>query len=85
MIAAVNPAVGDPVSAAPMVKIAPSWTPMLAGMPQEVQDSLAATLPFPKRLGKPEEFGMMVDQMVRNPILNGEVIRLDCALRMAPK
>ena len=45
----------------------------------------AATLPFPKRLGKPEEFGMMVDQMVRNPILNGEVIRLDCALRMAPK
>jgi NAD(P)-dependent dehydrogenase (short-subunit alcohol dehydrogenase family) len=60
-------------------------TPMMAGMPQEVQDSLAATLPFPKRLGKPEEFGMMVDQMVRNPILNGEVIRLDCALRMAPK
>lgn len=60
-------------------------TPMMAGMPQEVQDSLAATLPFPKRLGKPEEFGMMVDQMVRNPILNGEVIRLDSALRMAPK
>ncbi|TVT33546.1 SDR family NAD(P)-dependent oxidoreductase [Marinobacter vinifirmus] len=60
-------------------------TPMMAGMTQEVQDSLAATLPFPKRLGKPEEFGMMVDQMVRNPILNGEVIRLDCALRMAPK
>lgn len=60
-------------------------TPMMAGMPQEVQDSLAATLPFPKRLGKPEEFGMMVDQMVRNPVLNGEVIRLDCALRMAPK
>ena len=60
-------------------------TPMMAGMPQEVQDSLAATLPFPKRLGKAEEFGMLVDQMVRNPILNGEVIRLDCALRMAPK
>jgi len=60
-------------------------TPMMAGMPQEVQDSLAATLPFPQRLGKPEEFGMMVDQMVRNPILNGEVIRLDCALRMAPR
>lgn len=38
-----------------------------------------------QRLGKPEEFGMMVDQMVRNPILNGEVIRLDCALRMAPR
>jgi NAD(P)-dependent dehydrogenase (short-subunit alcohol dehydrogenase family) len=60
-------------------------TPMMEGMPQEVQDSLAATLPFPKRLGKPDEFGMMVDQMVRNPVLNGEVIRLDCALRMAPK
>ena len=60
-------------------------TPMMAGMPEEVQESLAATLPFPKRLGKPEEFGMMVDQMLRNPILNGEVIRLDCALRMAPK
>ncbi|WP_166268894.1 SDR family NAD(P)-dependent oxidoreductase [Marinobacter caseinilyticus] len=60
-------------------------TPMLAGMPQEVQDSLAATLPFPQRLGKAEEFGMLVDQMVRNPILNGEVIRLDCALRMAPR
>ncbi|MEP1216433.1 MAG: SDR family NAD(P)-dependent oxidoreductase [Marinobacter sp.] len=60
-------------------------TPMMAGMPQEVQDSLAATLPFPKRLGKAEEFGMLVDQMVRNPILNGEVIRLDNALRMAPR
>ncbi len=60
-------------------------TPMMSGMPQEVQNSLAATLPFPKRLGKPEEFGMMVEQMVRNPILNGETIRLDSALRMAPK
>ena len=60
-------------------------TPMIAGMPQKVQDSLAATLLFPKRLGKPEEFGMMVDQMVRNPVLNGEVIRLDSALRMAPR
>jgi len=60
-------------------------TPMMAGMPQEVQDSLAATLPFPQRLGRPEEFGMMVDQIVRNPVLNGEVIRLDCALRMAPR
>ncbi|ROU02064.1 SDR family NAD(P)-dependent oxidoreductase [Marinobacter sp. R17] len=60
-------------------------TPMMAGMPQNVQDNLAATLPFPQRLGKPEEFGMMVEQMVKNPILNGEVVRLDCALRMAPK
>jgi NAD(P)-dependent dehydrogenase (short-subunit alcohol dehydrogenase family) len=60
-------------------------TPMMAGMPDEVQQALAATLPFPRRLGRPEEFGMLVDQMVRNPILNGEVIRLDCALRMAPR
>ncbi|WP_027853145.1 SDR family NAD(P)-dependent oxidoreductase [Marinobacterium litorale] len=60
-------------------------TPMMAGFSQEVQDSLAATLPFPKRLGQPEEFGLLVDQIVRNPLLNGETIRLDCALRMAPK
>lgn len=60
-------------------------TPMMSGMPENVQESLAATLPFPKRLGKPEEFGMMVEQMVKNPVLNGEVVRLDCALRMAPK
>lgn len=60
-------------------------TPMMAGMPQEVQDSLAATLPFPQRLGEPHEFGLMVSQMVENPVLNGEVVRLDCALRMAPK
>lgn len=60
-------------------------TPMMAAMPENVQESLAATLPFPQRLGKPEEFGMMVEQMVKNPILNGEVVRLDCALRMAPK
>lgn len=60
-------------------------TPMMASMPENVQESLAATLPFPQRLGKPEEFGMMVEQMVKNPILNGEVVRLDCALRMAPK
>ncbi|MDX1635618.1 MAG: SDR family oxidoreductase [Marinobacter sp.] len=60
-------------------------TPMMAAMPEEVRDSLAQTLPFPQRLGKPEEFGMMVDQMVRNPVLNGEVVRLDSALRMAPR
>jgi NAD(P)-dependent dehydrogenase (short-subunit alcohol dehydrogenase family) len=60
-------------------------TPMMAGFPQEVQDSLAATLPFPQRLGRPEEYGMLVEQIVKNPLLNGETIRLDCALRMAPK
>jgi len=60
-------------------------TPMMAGFPQEVQDSLAATLPFPQRLGRPEEYGMLVEQIVKSPLLNGETIRLDCALRMAPK
>jgi NAD(P)-dependent dehydrogenase (short-subunit alcohol dehydrogenase family) len=60
-------------------------TPMMTGFPQEVQDSLAATLPFPQRLGRPEEYGMLVEQIVKNPLLNGETIRLDCALRMAPK
>lgn len=60
-------------------------TPMMAGFSQAVQDSLAATLPFPQRLGKPSEYGMLVEQIVKNPILNGETIRLDCALRMAPR
>ncbi|WP_288364698.1 SDR family NAD(P)-dependent oxidoreductase [uncultured Spongiibacter sp.] len=60
-------------------------TPMMAGFTQEVQDSLAATLPFPQRLGQPKEYGMLVEQIVKNPILNGETIRLDCALRMAPR
>lgn len=60
-------------------------TPMMAGFTQNVQDSLAATLPFPQRLGKPSEYGLLVEQIVKNPILNGETIRLDCALRMAPR
>jgi NAD(P)-dependent dehydrogenase (short-subunit alcohol dehydrogenase family) len=57
-------------------------TPMLLGMPQEVQDSLTATLPFPRRFGKPEEFGALAVHMIENPILNGECVRLDSALRM---
>lgn len=60
-------------------------TPMLLDMPQEVQDSLAATLPFPRRFGKPEEFAALVLHMVGNPVLNGEVVRLDSALRMQPR
>lgn len=60
-------------------------TPMMAGMPQEVQDSLGATVPFPARLGKPEEFAQLVAAILANPMLNGETIRLDGALRMAPK
>lgn len=57
-------------------------TPLLLNMPQEVQDSLAATVTFPKRLGKPEEFAALVAHIIQNELLNGEVIRLDGALRM---
>ena len=60
-------------------------TPMMAGMPQEVQDSLGATVPFPSRLGHPEEFAGLVAHIIENKMLNGEVIRLDGALRMAAR
>lgn len=60
-------------------------TPMMSGMPQEVQDALGASVPFPQRLGKPEEFAALVRHIVENPMLNGEVIRLDGALRMSPR
>ena len=60
-------------------------TPLLASLPQEAQDSLAAAIPFPRRLGDPTEFASLVMQMVDNPYLNGEVVRLDASLRMAPK
>jgi NAD(P)-dependent dehydrogenase (short-subunit alcohol dehydrogenase family) len=60
-------------------------TPMMAGFSPEVQQSLAETVLFPKRLGKPEEFSSMVASIITQPMLNGEVIRLDGALRMAPK
>jgi NAD(P)-dependent dehydrogenase (short-subunit alcohol dehydrogenase family) len=60
-------------------------TPMMHTLPQEAQDSLGASVPFPKRLGEPEEFAELVLHMVRNRYLNGEVIRLDGALRMAPR
>ena len=60
-------------------------TPMLLGMPKEVQDSLGAMVPFPSRLGKPDEYAMLVKQIFDNPMLNGEVIRLDGAIRLAPK
>ena len=60
-------------------------TPMVHALPQEAQDSLGASVPFPKRLGEPEEFAELVLHMVRNRYLNGEVIRLDGALRMAPR
>lgn len=60
-------------------------TPMMAGMPQDVQDSLGKTVPFPARLGKPEEYAQLAQSIIENPMLNGETIRLDGALRMAPK
>ncbi|TGN96776.1 MULTISPECIES: SDR family NAD(P)-dependent oxidoreductase [unclassified Burkholderia] len=60
-------------------------TPMLLGMPKDVQDALGAMVPFPPRLGKPDEYAMLVRQIVENPMLNGEVIRLDGAIRMQPK
>ena len=61
------------------------WTPMVDGMPDEVQQSLAASIPFPSRLGKPEEFADLVAYILGNTYLNGETIRLDGATRLAPK
>jgi len=60
-------------------------TPLLYALPEETQASLAASIPFPKRLGKPEEFAHLAASIVENGSLNGEVIRLDGALRMAPR
>lgn len=60
-------------------------TPMMAGMPQEVRDSLGAAVPFPPRLGRPAEYASLVRHIVENTMLNGEVIRLDGAIRMAAK
>lgn len=69
------------------VTIAPGifMTPMLAGLPKDVQASLGAQVPFPPRLGKPEEFARLVQSIVEIPTLNGEVIRLDGAIRMQPR
>lgn len=60
-------------------------TPMMASLPQEAQDSLAAQVPHPSRLGKPTEYAALVQHIVENPMLNGETIRLDGAIRMAPR
>ncbi|HLS44556.1 MAG TPA: SDR family NAD(P)-dependent oxidoreductase [Ornithinicoccus sp.] len=60
-------------------------TPMMAGLPGEVKESLEALVPHPSRLGKPEEYAALVAHIVDNPLLNGEVIRLDGALRMPPR
>ncbi|MEO0908878.1 MAG: SDR family NAD(P)-dependent oxidoreductase [Pseudomonadota bacterium] len=70
-----------------VVTIAPGifHTPMMEGMPQEVQDALGAMVPFPSRLGRPEEYAKMAVSICENSMLNGETIRLDGAIRMAPK
>ena len=70
-----------------VVTIAPGvfWTPMVDGMPEAVQQSLAASIPFPSRLGRPEEFADLAAYILGNPYLNGETIRLDGATRLAPK
>jgi NAD(P)-dependent dehydrogenase (short-subunit alcohol dehydrogenase family) len=70
-----------------VVTIAPGIfeTPMMAAFPQEVQDALAKSVPFPPRLGRPAEFAALVRHIVENPMLNGETIRLDGALRMPPR
>lgn len=60
-------------------------TPMMAGLPAEAQASLAEQIPHPSRLGDPREFALLVSQIIENPMLNGEVIRLDGAIRMAPR
>jgi len=70
-----------------VVTIAPGLflTPMMAALPQEAQESLGRQVPFPPRLGHPEEFASLVRQVVENPMLNGETIRLDGSIRMAPR
>jgi NAD(P)-dependent dehydrogenase (short-subunit alcohol dehydrogenase family) len=70
-----------------VVTVAPGIfeTPMMSGFPQEVQDALGKSVPFPQRLGRPAEFASLVRHICENTMLNGEVIRLDGALRMAPR
>ncbi|GAB97810.1 NAD(P)-dependent dehydrogenase (short-subunit alcohol dehydrogenase family) [Kineosphaera limosa] len=70
-----------------VVTIAPGTfeTPMMAGLPQETKDSLGAMVPHPARLGYPDEYAMLAEHIVANPMLNGETIRLDGALRMPPR
>ena len=60
-------------------------TPMVFGMPQEVQDALGAAVPFPSRLGTPQDYAKLVQHIIENEMLNGEVIRLDGAIRLAPR
>ncbi len=70
-----------------VVAIAPGIfdTPMLAGLPEAARESLGEQMPFPSRLGRPEEFAALVHHIIENEMLNGEVIRLDAAIRLAPR
>jgi NAD(P)-dependent dehydrogenase (short-subunit alcohol dehydrogenase family) len=70
-----------------VVTIAPGLfdTPLLAGLPEPAKESLGKQVPHPSRLGKPDEYGALAVHIVENPMLNGEVIRLDGAIRMAPR
>lgn len=70
-----------------VVTIAPGLfeTPLLASLPEKAKESLAQMMPFPKRLGKPQEFALLAKHIIENPMLNGETIRLDAALRMAAR
>jgi NAD(P)-dependent dehydrogenase (short-subunit alcohol dehydrogenase family) len=70
-----------------VVAIAPGIfdTPMMAGLPEAARDSLGKQVPFPSRLGRPEEYAALVRHIIENEMLNGEVIRLDGAIRMAPR
>ena len=70
-----------------VVTIAPGLflTPMMASLPKEAQESLGKQVPFPPRLGHPSEFASLVRQVAENPMLNGETIRLDGSIRMAPR
>jgi NAD(P)-dependent dehydrogenase (short-subunit alcohol dehydrogenase family) len=70
-----------------VVAIAPGLfaTPMLKGLPENIREGLAASVPFPNRLGRPEEYAALVLHLCRNSMINGEVVRLDGALRMAPR
>lgn len=70
-----------------IMAIAPGtfYTPMMAGLPQNVQDSLGKQTPFPSRLGQPSEYALLAQSIITNPMLNGEVIRLDGAIRMPPR
>jgi len=70
-----------------VVAIAPGLfaTPMLQGLPQNIQEGLAASVPFPARLGRPEEYAKLAAAIVDNPMLNGQCLRLDAGQRFAPK